>query len=90
MKRVHIFFEGRVQGVSFRWWVQKQVGKLGLVGWVKNLADGRVEAVFEGKRKDAEKVIEECKKGPMLAKVKHIDVVWEDATGEFKNFQIVS
>lgn len=88
--RVHIYIEGRVQGVSYRWWVLRQAQDLRLTGWVKNLADGRVEAVFEGPKKEVEKIIKKCRKGPMLAGVKHIDVIWEKPKGEFTSFQIVA
>ena len=88
--RAHIYIEGRVQGVSYRWWVLRQAQDLRLTGWVKNLADGRVEAVFEGPKKEVEKIIKKCRKGPMLAGVKHIDVIWEKPKGEFPSFQIVA
>ncbi len=88
--RAHVFIEGRVQAVSYRYWTRKIATDLGLTGWVRNLADGRVEAVFEGSKKDVEEMIRNCRKGPMLAGVKHIDVVREKATGEFNNFEIVA
>ncbi len=88
--RAHIYIEGRVQAVSFRYWALRQAQGLRLTGWVKNLADGRVEAVFEGPKKEVEKIIKKCRKGPMLAGVKHIDVIWEKPKGEFTFFQIVA
>ncbi|MFV1916891.1 MAG: acylphosphatase [Patescibacteria group bacterium] len=88
--RVHVFIEGRVQGISYRYWTKKTASSLGLTGWVKNLAGGRVEAVFEGQKKEVEQMIKKCRRGPILAGVKHIDIVWEDATGEFKNYEIVA
>lgn len=88
--RAHVFIEGRVQGISYRYWTLRQAQGLQLTGWVRNLDDGRVEAVFEGQKKEVEQMVKKCKRGPMLAGVKHIDVVWEDATGEFKNFEIVA
>ncbi len=88
--RAHVFVEGRVQGISYRYWARKTAQGLGLTGWVKNLADGRVEAVFEGSKSKVEKIIEKCHEGPMLAGVKHIDVIWEKATREFNNFEIMA
>ena len=88
--RAHIYIEGRVQAVSYRYWTKRAAQGLQLTGWVKNLADGRVEAVFEGPRKEVEKIIKKCRKGPMLAGVKHIDVIWEKSKGEFTSFQIVA
>ncbi|MCH7730260.1 acylphosphatase [Patescibacteria group bacterium] len=89
MIRAHVFIEGRVHGIGFRYWVRKNAQGLGLTGWVRNLADGRVEAVFEGAKKDVEDMIKKCKRGPMLAGVKHIDINWEEATGEFEGFGIL-
>ena len=89
MIRAHVFIEGRVQGISYRYWTKKTATSLGLTGWAKNLADGRVEAVFEGARKEVEDMIKKLKRGPMLAGVKHIDINWEDAMGEFEGFEIL-
>lgn len=88
-ERAHVFIEGRVQGVFYRDWTRRLAQGLRLTGWVRNLEDGRVEAVFEGSKKNAEEMIKKCKVGPRLAGVKHIDVSWEKATGEFKDFEIV-
>lgn len=87
--RVHVFIEGYVQGVGFRWWCAGKANELGLSGWVRNLSDGRVEAVFEGVREEVEKMVEECKKGPPAAVVEHIDIIWEKASGEFREFGIL-
>jgi len=89
LARVHIFIEGRVQGISYRYWTLRQAQGLQLTGWVRNLADGRVETVFEGPKARVEEMIKKCKRGPMLAGVKHIDINWEDATGEFEGFGIL-
>ena len=87
--RAHVFIEGRVHGIGFRYWARKNAQGLGLTGWVRNLADGRVEVVFEGAKKEIEDMIKKCKRGPMLAGVKHIDVIWEKASGEFDDFEIL-
>lgn len=89
MIRAHIFIEGRVQGISYRYWTLRQAQGLQLTGWVRNLADGRVEAVFEGAKKEVEDMIKKLKRGPMLSGVKHIDINWEDAMGEFEGFEIL-
>lgn len=88
--RAHIFIEGRVQGVSFRWWTQGNAKQLGLTGWVRNLADGRVEVVAEGEKEDIEKLIGLIKEreGPWLARVVNLDISWEEATGELNSFEI--
>jgi acylphosphatase len=87
--RAHILVEGRVQGVFYRSWTARQAQGLGLSGWVKNLTDGRVEAVIEGPKSKVEEVVERCKQGPRFAGVKYIDVSWEPATGEYEGFEIV-
>lgn len=87
--RVHIFISGRVQGVLFRHNTQKMAKKLALTGWVSNLADGRVEAVFEGELGKIEEIIKWLKKGPFLAKVENIEITKENYKGEFKNFKII-
>jgi acylphosphatase len=59
-----------------------------VTGWVRNLPDGRVEAVFEGERENVEAMINFCRRGPPGAVVKNVEVIWENPTGEFKSFQI--
>ena len=86
--RVHIFVSGRVQGVFFRENTRKRAKKLGITGWVKNLPDGRVEAVFEGEKSKVEELINRTKKGPMFAKVDELKVISEEYKGEFDNFEI--
>jgi len=88
LTRVHVYIQGRVQGVFYRHWTKKLAQRFGIVGWVRNLEDGRVEAIFEGEKGKIEKMIAACKKGPPLAFVSHIDVIKEEATGEFSGFAI--
>jgi len=85
--RVHLFIEGRVQGVFYRSFTREQAGDFGLSGWVRNLHDGRVEAVFEGPKERIEQVIVACQKGPPGARVSHMDISWEPPAGE-KGFEI--
>jgi acylphosphatase len=87
--RAHVYIEGRVQGVFYREWTKAKAEDLGLTGWVKNLEDGKVEAVFEGEKKKLEEMLAECKKGSRLSKVKHIDIIWETATREFSGFSVL-
>lgn len=77
MKSAHIFVSGFVQGVGFRQFVKNKATELGLAGWVKNLPDNRVEAVFAGSKEQIEKIISICRKGPFLSEVKDIEVLWE-------------
>jgi len=86
--RAHIFVSGRVQGVFFRENTRRKAKKLSLLGFVKNLPDGRVEAVFEGEKEKIMKMIEWAKKGPILARVENVEVIWEEPKGEFDDFEI--
>lgn len=86
--RAHVLIDGRVQGVFFRAFTQEVARRLGLRGWVKNLYDGRVEAVFEGRRSVIEGAIGECRKGPPSSSVNDIRVIWEDPTGREHDFEV--
>ena len=86
--RAHIYVSGRVQGVFFRSETQDEAVRQNVAGWVKNVPDGRVEAVFEGEKEDVEEVIEFCKRGPPGATVAKVDIHWQNLTGEFKSFTI--
>ena len=87
--RVHIFVSGLVQGVFFRENTRQEAEKLGIKGWVRNLPDSRVEAVFEGDKNKIEEMIKWAQKGPNPAKVENIDLNWEDFQDEFSKFNIV-
>jgi len=86
--RVHIVVSGRVQGVFYRSETQEKAQQLGVSGWVKNLSEGRVEAVFEGERAKVEQMVEWAKKGPSGAIVNDLDLSWEEYQGEFNSFEI--
>ena len=86
--RAHVYVSGRVQGVFFRSETQDEALRHGLTGWVRNLPDDRVEAVFEGEKENVEKLIEFCRRGPLGARVTKVDVTWEDYTGQFRSFTI--
>ncbi len=85
----HIFIAGFVQGVGFRNFIKHNAIKLGLTGWVKNLEDNRVEAVFQGPKENIDKIISICEKGSFLSEVKDLVVEWEDAPKIFKTFEII-
>lgn len=71
-----------MQGVFFRSETRDRAASLGLGGWVRNNADGTVEAVFEGDRDRVESIVEWCRTGPALAQVEHVEVAWESPRGE--------
>lgn len=79
---------GMVQGVFFRSETRDKAVRSGLKGWVRNLPDGRVEAVFEGEKDAVDRLVEFCRRGPPGARVKNVEVVWENYTGEFQSFRI--
>jgi len=84
--RAHVFVSGMVQGVFFRSETRHEANRRKVTGWVRNLRDGRVEAVFEGEKDAVEKLIEFCRTGPPGARVTKVEVSWEEYTGEFKDF----
>ena len=86
--RAYAYVSGRVQGVFFRAETADLANRLGLTGWVRNLSDGRVEALFEGEKEDVEKALDFCRRGPPGARVRNLDVKWEDWQGEFQDFRI--
>ncbi len=87
-KRAHVFVSGRVQGVFFRATTRKEARKRNVTGWVKNLPDGRVEAVFEGDEEKVQEMIEFCHEGSRSARVQDVEVEWEEYQDEFSSFDI--
>jgi len=88
MKRVHVYVSGMVQGVFFRHHTQETALELGVNGWVRNLSDGRVEAVFEGEDRAVDLMVDFCRRGPPGAHVTKIELHEESWTGEFKGFSV--
>ncbi len=88
LTRAQLIIKGLVQGVYYRAFTRDTATQLGLRGWVRNLSDGSVEAMFEGYRDDIEKAIAHCRSGPPGARVDRIDVKWADYQGDLKGFQI--
>ena len=83
-----MIFRGRVQGVNFRAFTARVAESLGLDGWVKNLPDGSVEAVFEGGKETVEEAIRRCRTGPSFANVSDAEVRWRPSQGGFRGFSI--
>jgi acylphosphatase len=77
-----------VQGVWFRASTRDEADRLGVSGWVSNLPDGSVEAVFEGDKKKVEEIVGWCHRGPSGAKVSKVEIVWEPYRKEFDHFDI--
>ena len=96
MKVAHVLIQGFVQGIGFRQFILRHAQDLRLKGWVRNLEDGRVEAMFQsstGSDQEAKEKIEEmiklCRRGPFLAEVENVEVTWEEAEAELEGFEIV-
>ncbi|MBO3457433.1 acylphosphatase [Aetokthonos hydrillicola Thurmond2011] len=79
--RARVVIAGKVQGVGYRYATVDTASQLGLSGWVRNLPDNRVEAVFEGSREVVEEMIRWCYQGPPAAVVKDVVVEYEEPEG---------
>ncbi|MBI2663868.1 acylphosphatase [Candidatus Woesearchaeota archaeon] len=88
MKRIHMIISGRVQGVLYRDFARREAEKLDISGYVKNLGDGNVEVVAEGAEDALNQFVKACKKGPLMAFVRNIDVKESAATAEFDGFDV--
>jgi len=86
--RVHVLVSGRVQGVFFRSETGREARKWDVFGWVRNLLDGKVEAVFEGEEEVVNVLVEFCKRGPPDAVITGVKVDWESYKGEFRDFEM--
>ena len=86
--RAHAIISGRVQGVFFRMETKRAADGFGVLGWVKNLRDGTVEAVFEGDRDRVDAVLGWCRQGPPHANVVDVNVTWDEYTGQYDRFEI--
>lgn len=88
MARLHATVSGRVQGVSFRYYVLEQAGKLDLFGWVRNRWNGSVEVIAEGSRQNLESFLNFLRSGPPMASVTDVDFEYFPYTGDFADFQV--
>jgi len=89
LSRAHVIFSGRVQGVFFRANTRRFAEENGVTGWVKNLPDGTVEAVFEGDKEAVERVIKLCVENQPAARVDSYHTSWEEYSGSFSSFEII-
>lgn len=88
MKRVRAIITGLVQGAGYRDYILEKAKMLDLTGYVQNLDDGSVEAIFEGYEDDIDEMLDYCKTGTRKSKVEDIEVLEEEYTGEFEDFEI--
>jgi acylphosphatase len=87
-ERAHVRISGQVQGVFFRDSTRQKAEELNLAGWVKNLPDGRVEAVFEGPPDRVKEMLRWCEEGPRQATVENVDTDIEDPGGDLSGFEV--
>jgi acylphosphatase len=88
MERLEAIVEGKVQGVTYRYFASEEAKRLSLVGFAENLGDGRVKVVAEGERASLDAFVERLKKGPLFAYVEEVETAYASATGEFRSFDI--
>lgn len=86
--RLHAVVHGRVQGVNFRAYTQREAEATSLTGWVRNRIDGTVETVAEGAQDSLDRFVQFLHSGPPLASVNDVEIEWAAATGEFSEFKV--
>ncbi len=87
-KRVHVFYAGRVQGVGFRMTAEETAQQCGVVGWIKNLRDGRVELIAEADEATLERFLQALRSGPMKNFISRVEATWGQASEMFSEFEI--
>ena len=86
--RARVRISGRVQGVFFRDSAREKAERLDLAGWIKNLPDGRVEAIFEGPSQKVREMVDWCEHGPSQASVESVDTDFEEPRGDLQGFEV--
>jgi len=86
--RLHALFKGTVQGVGFRFSTERIAHRFNLVGFARNLSDGRVEVVVEGERKVLDDFLDSILSGDLGSYITGVDTLWEHPTGEFEDFRL--
>jgi acylphosphatase len=87
-ERAHVYVSGQVQGVFFRDSAREKAQQLGLNGWVKNLPDGRVEALVEGPSEGVREMVRWCEQGPSQAEVEDVETEFEASEGDLTSFEV--
>ncbi len=88
-RQIVAYARGRVQGVGYRAFCTDEAMRMNIVGYAKNLADGRVEVVAEGEETTLRRYVERLREGPTMAMVRDVTYRWEDPTGTFQGFESV-
>ena len=89
VRTVRVRIQGQVQGVGYRYWTERAAAELGLSGWVRNLGDGSVEAVFSGAPAQVEAMIQRCRQGPRSAVVGSVSVE-DQAASPSRGFRVLT
>jgi len=87
-KRIHAYYSGKVQGIGFRFTAELTARQMDLVGWVKNLADGRVELLCEGEEVQLIGFLSEIKNGPLADYIENVDLTWSEPEGGLYGFEV--
>ena len=88
LKQLHALVSGMVQGVGYRYFVQRRANQLRLYGIVRNLPDGRVEVIAEGNEVSLNELYRNLMSGPSFSRVDDVLIEWREAQGKYKSFQI--
>ncbi len=88
IKQLQAVVSGRVQGVGFRYFTQRQAVHLNLVGWVRNRWNGTVQIVAEGSEADLSKLFKAIQRGPHAGTTQNVTHHWREPTGDFYSFRI--
>jgi len=89
-ERVQVRVSGRVQGVGYRYFTQHTAAALGVLGSVRNLPEGEVEAIAEGSKEKLEEFVQALREGPHAGHVDDVTEAWSEPTGEFSTFEVVA
>ena len=87
-ERARVYVSGQVQGVFFRDSTRERAEELGLAGWVRNMPDGRVEALFEGPSDRVREMVRWCEEGPSHAEVENVETEFEASRGDLTGFKV--
>ena len=90
IRTVRVIVSGRVQGVGFRYWVERQAAIRGLSGWVRNRRDGSVEALFSGEATVVDAMAEACRAGPRMAMVENVTIIDATADRDWRGFRAIA
>jgi acylphosphatase len=88
VSRLHVWVKGLVQGVFFRDSTRQEAERHRLAGWVRNLPDGRVEAVFQGERPACERALDFVHRGPRSARVEKVEFQWDEEEEGLTGFEV--